>query len=290
MDDKKLHALLTAIDAGSLSKAASILGYTQAGLTQMMNSLEDELGCPVLVRNYNGIKLTSVGEQLYPYISEADNSLRKLKEAAVNCTSTQNKSIRIGIYPSITKSWLPIVLKEYEKVNPGTAMEITVGGEEIPQLLENGVIDIAIAEESRKANYKWTPIFEDSYFAIVPKTCALATKESVHASELVTYPLILSQYNELKEKLRAVINEPIKEHIQINSDDDDGLISLVEQGLGVSILPKTSLKDVGASISVIELAPPLKRTIGIMTPRSTRKQVNEFVSFAKHFDFNKYEI
>jgi DNA-binding transcriptional LysR family regulator len=50
MDDKKLYALLEAVRSGSLSKAASELGYTQSGLTQMMNSLEDELGCCLLVR------------------------------------------------------------------------------------------------------------------------------------------------------------------------------------------------------------------------------------------------
>ena len=43
MDTKKIRALLTALDTGSLTAAAEELGYTQSGLTHMMNSLEDEL-------------------------------------------------------------------------------------------------------------------------------------------------------------------------------------------------------------------------------------------------------
>ena len=44
MDSKKVHALLLAIEKGSLTSAAAELGYTQSGLTHMMNALEEELG------------------------------------------------------------------------------------------------------------------------------------------------------------------------------------------------------------------------------------------------------
>ena len=50
MESKKVKALLTAIKSGSLTAAAAELGYTQAGLTQMMNSLENELGINLLIR------------------------------------------------------------------------------------------------------------------------------------------------------------------------------------------------------------------------------------------------
>ena len=39
MESSKFFALLKAVEYGSLTKAADELGYTQAGLTHMMNSL-----------------------------------------------------------------------------------------------------------------------------------------------------------------------------------------------------------------------------------------------------------
>ena len=57
MDSKKIYALLTAIDCGSLTAAAEKLGYTQSGLTHMMNSLENELGLNLLVRSKSGVHL-----------------------------------------------------------------------------------------------------------------------------------------------------------------------------------------------------------------------------------------
>ena len=61
MDIKKVQALLAAVDRGSLTAAASDLGYTQSGLTHMMNSLEIELGLNLLVRSKSGVRLSPCG-------------------------------------------------------------------------------------------------------------------------------------------------------------------------------------------------------------------------------------
>ena len=61
MDTKKLEALATAVELGSFTRAAEMLGYTQSGLTHMMNSLEKDFGFPVLVRGRAGVRLTAAG-------------------------------------------------------------------------------------------------------------------------------------------------------------------------------------------------------------------------------------
>ena len=69
MDARKLNAIMTAIDLGSFSKAAESVGYTQSGLTHLVNSLEKELGFPLFVRSKQGVQLTGYGESLRPYIT-----------------------------------------------------------------------------------------------------------------------------------------------------------------------------------------------------------------------------
>ena len=64
MDDRKIEALLTTVKTGSFSKAAEELSCTQSAVTQMMNTLEDELGVKILQRSHNGVRLTEQGEQL----------------------------------------------------------------------------------------------------------------------------------------------------------------------------------------------------------------------------------
>ena len=66
MESKKLEALLMAVDLGSFTKAAEVMGYTQSGLTHMMNSLEREVGFTLLERGRGGVRLTKDGERVAP--------------------------------------------------------------------------------------------------------------------------------------------------------------------------------------------------------------------------------
>ena len=70
MNVSKYKALLAAVDMGSFSAAANSLGYTQSGMTHMMNSLEDEIGFPILQRGYFGVKLTPEGEKIIQRIRD----------------------------------------------------------------------------------------------------------------------------------------------------------------------------------------------------------------------------
>lgn len=70
MDLRKLEALATAVELGSFTKAAAKLGYTQSGLTHMMNALEREIGFPILLRDHHGVRLTDEGCRLFPKIQK----------------------------------------------------------------------------------------------------------------------------------------------------------------------------------------------------------------------------
>ena len=62
METAKIAALLAAAELGSISKAAENLGYTQSGVTHIVNSLEEEAGFPLLMRGNRGVRLTAEGE------------------------------------------------------------------------------------------------------------------------------------------------------------------------------------------------------------------------------------
>jgi DNA-binding transcriptional LysR family regulator len=70
MDTKKLEALAAAVEHGSFTRAAEALGYTQSGMTHMMNSLERDIGFPVLLRGRAGVRLTPAGERIYPLVRQ----------------------------------------------------------------------------------------------------------------------------------------------------------------------------------------------------------------------------
>ena len=70
MDSKKLEILMTAVNLGSFSKASEVVGYTQSGLTHLINGLEREIGMALIRRDHSGISLTENGEALLPAIRD----------------------------------------------------------------------------------------------------------------------------------------------------------------------------------------------------------------------------
>ncbi|MBQ9720160.1 MAG: LysR family transcriptional regulator, partial [Oscillospiraceae bacterium] len=98
MESKKLEALLMAADLGSFTKAAEVLGYTQSGLTHMMNSLEREIGFPLLERGRHGVRLTDEGEKLAPLIREFLRAGSALDETVAQLSASRSETIHVAAY------------------------------------------------------------------------------------------------------------------------------------------------------------------------------------------------
>jgi DNA-binding transcriptional LysR family regulator len=82
MDSKKFEILMTAVNLGSFSKASEVVGYTQSGLTHLINGLEREIGMKLIRRDHSGISLTEDGEALLPAIREYLSATAKLDHHA----------------------------------------------------------------------------------------------------------------------------------------------------------------------------------------------------------------
>ena len=96
MDSKKLEILMTAIDLGSFSKASEVVGYTQSGLTHLVDSLERDIGLTLVRRDHNGITLTREGETLVPSIREFLRANAKLENQIAAITDKKRDTIRVA--------------------------------------------------------------------------------------------------------------------------------------------------------------------------------------------------
>ena len=87
---------------GSFTRAAEVLGYTQAAISQMVRSLEAELKLTLLNRTRSGIRLTPEGELIYPYIQKTVACERALADKAREIYDLGAGEIRIGTFSSIS--------------------------------------------------------------------------------------------------------------------------------------------------------------------------------------------
>ena len=136
MDDKKLRALLTAVQCGSFGKATAQLGYTQSAMTHLVNKLEAELGCTLLSRSSHGVRLSEEGEHLLPYIQDYLRASDALRQEAALQGESHNHVLRIGCFASIARARLPALLAKFRKLHPEIKIDVLVGGYELATALE----------------------------------------------------------------------------------------------------------------------------------------------------------
>ena len=274
MDDYKIRVLLAAIRTGSFRKAAQELNCTQPAVTQAMNSLENELGCKVLRRDHSGIRLTPAGEELLPLLIEADAALTRLAERARQTAGGTAAPLRIGAFSSISSTWLPKVLQAYHALYPGTSFDIQVGTDALAGWLLNGAVDLALGDAARCRAFRWMPLMDDPYFAVLPESLA-PEGDRISQGALAAFPFVMAPMNALDRYLSV---RPA-DQLRVNCDDDSTLLSMVAQGIGVTAMPRLCLQTLPERVRVLELTPPVKRVLGVALPNSPTKEAVRFARY-----------
>lgn len=277
MNDKKLRALLTAVQCGSFGKATAQLGYTQSAMTHMVNRLEAELGCTLLVRSSHGVRLSEEGEQLLPYMQaviDAGDALRR--EAAARGKLHEN-TLRIGCFASIARARLPELLRKFRKIHPEIRVDVLVRGYELAAELEEENIQLALVDEACGKGFYWTPLTDAPLVAVVPLDFSWK-EDTIPLERLLQEPFLScpEQYIE-----RMLPQDAAR--VEVTASDDAAILSMVAGGLGVSVLSAFSLAGYEGQVRVIPLAQPISRRLGaaVKSPPAANTAARYFLSFLK---------
>ena len=171
MESKKLEALLMAVDLGSFTKAAEVLGYTQSGLTHMMNSLEKEVGFTLLERGRSGVRLTEEGERIAPAVREFLQANARLDSVIEQVASSRTEIIRVSAYASIAMHWLPGIIQRFREECPDVDVDIRMADHvDVPyELLAQGKMDAILVSPQDEGQYEWVHLADDPMFAVLPR-------------------------------------------------------------------------------------------------------------------------
>lgn len=277
MDERKLKTFLTAVRVGSFTKAAEELNFSQSAVSQIINSLENELECKLVERKYNGIELTDIGRELYPAILHAEAGLAHLQNLAAQLNKNDTLSIRIGCFSSISNTWLPHLLLEYQKEHPEISFDIRIGFREMEKWLLEGTIDLVIADTELTHALKWEPLFEEPYYVVMPSQFVPADKTTISQEELSNYPFIRIP-SQLLPKYQKYIS---RKQVNVSGDDDHTLLAMIAQGLGISIMPELCLHTLPENVRTLELQPSLTRTLGVAISDSSGPEITDFYEYLK---------
>lgn len=268
MNTKKYEAFVRAVELGSLSKAAEELGYTQSGISHMMQSLEDELGFSLMLRTSSGILPNTEGELLLPMIRQLLSANESLEQHIAKIKGADVGRIRIAAFSCVAAYWLPAILKSFQKDYPHVEIQIMEGGRNaIDAMMESREADLCIYTDGGAREFEWVPLCTDQMMALLPPGHPLAGEDAVPLEAIMHEQFIMPMTGydyEVHHILNQLEHYP---HIHFSSCGEYAIVSMVTEGLGVSIMPELLLQNYHGGAVMLPLDPPQYRTIGMGVPQ-----------------------
>ena len=277
MNIQKYLAFIKTVEYGSFTKAADALNYSQSGISRMIHDLEKEWKVSLLERGRAGVKLTSDGLQLLPFVKNVCMEYQRLQIQIDDLNGMQSGLIRIGAFSSVATHWLPNIIAEFQKDYPNIDYELLVGDyTEIEQWILDGL----------PAHPDLETIFleQERLLVILPENHALADYDRFPVTELCSEPFLLLEKGGKSEISEIFERWDLNPKIHFTTWDDSAIMAMTESGLGISILPELSLRRIPYHIAAKELDVPAYRNIGL----ALRSRKTASLAVKRFLDYVQY--
>ncbi len=291
MSLSKYKILMSVIEQGSLTRAAQTMGCTQSAVSHSIDSLEKELGFAILKRGRSGIRLTVEGEQLMPALRNLLSSAEQLDQTASSIRGLDTGTVRIGAFTSVAVHWLPPILKQFQLDYPKVDFKLLNGDyHDVENWISDGSVDIGFVNMPCHLDCETIALMEDRLLAILPLNSRFASYPRFPLLECETEPFISLLESSDHDARRALEAAGVKPNVRFYTKDDYAILAMVEQGLGMSIMPELLLRGRQYHLHMLPLIPEAKRTIGLAVAAgdkagpATRRFVDYVVRYVSTLD------
>ncbi len=263
---QKYQALVEVVRCGSFTRAAKNLSYSQSGISRMVADLEHDWGMTVVERGRGGAHLTGDGLQVLPLVESICDDYRRLQVMVSGLHDLSSGSITVGTFSSVATHILPEVIGRFQKDYPGIDYELLMGGyAEIEDWVAQGRVDFGfLPYEPHAPGIVHRELIVDDFLAVLPEGHPLAGLEEVPLEAFLDEPFILLERAGADEISPIFERAELHPKVQCTTWDDYAIMSMVENGLGLSILPALVLRRNPYRIALRPLATHEQRHIGVI--------------------------
>ncbi|RQW73850.1 LysR family transcriptional regulator [Lysinibacillus composti] len=280
----KYEIFSTVVELGSLTKAGDTLGLTQSAVSHAISSLESEWGFSILNRGRSGIQLTSNGERILKYIREILMWNEEMNQEIANINGLEVGTVRIGTISSVSIHWLPEIMKKFNEHYPSIEIKLMEGDyDDIEQWISMGLVDFGFLSLPTSHPFEVLSLKKDRMLCILSDEHPLAEQSEIRFDMIKDEPLIKSKKGSDNDLKRILKENKITPNIKFELTDDQAIISMVENGMGISILPEMVIHRVPNNVRKLKLEGDHYRTLGIAAPslKSLAPATNKFIDYLK---------
>lgn len=254
----QLQVFAAAAKYNSFTKAAEGLAFTQSAVSQMIQSLEKELGVLLFHRSHQGIVLTRDGENMLKHAELIVRTEQIMKEEALLSAELQTGNLRIGAAPDIACRFIPELTASFKQSFPKVELVLFEGdSQEINHWISSGIIDVGVTMFP-EPQLCTVPLITGEMVVILPENHPLGQEGSLSLEQLRERRFIMPGDRDLQ---KLILSRYSCIHTTIEVKDIHTIQAMVQEGLGVSILPDFYISRRIPKLSVIPLKPSIQQGI-----------------------------
>lgn len=269
---EQIRYFLEIVRYGSLNKAAEHLYISQPSLSKQLRLLEKSLGCELLKRNYDGVALTPQGKYLYEHMSGVLEDFNNIIDKVSHYSKV--RQLHVGGLANLVSYFLPQYMDNLKANGLNQVIVDTrLSNEELVNGVENGTFDMALLSNAEpQQNISVIPLKTEPLYAVFPAAHPLYTKKEISFVDIVMNEKLVLYKDPctIRASIRKQCNRmKITPNIVLELDLTESLISYVDRGDGITILPAIVAQSIQSpSIAVREISRfPIYREISVAMKR-----------------------
>src|SRR5699024_4648518 len=256
-----------------MTEAANALHVAQSAVSRQIFNLEKELGVDLFIREGRNVKLTPIGKVFLEHMEKAvhviDHATRVLEEY----TDPERGMIHIGCTSSRASYILPTAISQFRAEYPHVKFQLHHGSSnELEDAVIQGAMNMALVGPvpTEVKKLKGSILFTENIVALLPKDHPMSEFQSIRLRDLRNEAFVLFPMGYvLREMIMTICQQMgFTPKVAFEGEDVDTIKGLVSAGLGVSLIPESTLVDniPRGTVKVSVTQPDVTRTVGVITP------------------------
>ena len=242
MEIRNLTTFLKVAELKHFTQAAEQLGYVQSTITTQIQQLESEIGLPLFDRIGKKVILTTTGEELIVYANQIVGLCDQVREVGkVDCEV--RGVLRIGVVESLYVACIEPMILLYRTRFPFVHITIRLGsGRDLMSDLGKNELDLIFILDHNLSEKDLTPVLtqQEPVVFVANSTHALCKETNISLSKVMKEPLVLTESDSIYrvELERLALQQSIEVKPAIEANNTSAIVRLVEQGAGITFLPR----------------------------------------------------
>ena len=234
-------------------RAADACFVSQPTLSVAIKKLEEELGTQIFERRTNDVTMTPAGERIVGQAQRTLDEAGRIKEIARQGKDPLSGPLRLGVIYTIGPYLLPALVRQLLKDAPQMPLLLTENFTvKLVDLLKNGEIDVAImALPLPEAGLVLQPVYDEPFVVAVARLHPWSKRKAIPSEDLKKETmLLLGTGHCFRDQVLEVCPELSRfsssaEGIQKTFEGSslETIRHMVGSGLGLTVLPMTSIPD-----------------------------------------------